>query len=237
MKSDRGLEEFGNSPAKDLDLRDQLENGIDQFRDLPSPHALKQCRDAGIAMTVNDVAALTVGLRMFQAYPFLFANPQTESKERRLRELSLELSALLREEGDWRAYWGDIDNLKRSPETAVDVKELRKRLEDLSLTANEKEEWLKSAKDVVIYPGNRANRVRYYYWLLLCGFWKYHLGREIGASTSPDRQDAYGPLITFLQAMSAGGMGEKQISGNNVRRWIRDHGHKVDFHLIKDLFE
>jgi hypothetical protein len=151
-------------------------------------------------------------------------------RERKIAELSAELIELLshgdgQQEG-WRYYWGDADwsdfeeTLEQpEPEGTVNVPDLHEELEILANSARERLAWLHWARNFEIEPqSNRAERTRYFYWLMLIAFWRYQLQREVGTCTAPDR-DAYGPLVKMIQVMSARGMSEEETK--TIRAFIR----------------
>lgn len=202
------------------------------FKDFPSPTAMSQLADAGILVRGWDMMRLGVAAQTFHSLPSLHYNREAVEREQRIVELAAELNQILSfgagEQDGWRYFWGNADwsdfdeTLEQpEPEGTIDILEFREDLDTLGNSARERLHWLQSAKDADIEPGsNRAERTRYFYWLMLIAFWRYQLQRDIGTCTAPDR-DAYGPLVKFIQVMSARGMSDVETKGTTIRAFIR----------------
>lgn len=220
------------SPATDGQLEVHLRLGSEHFESFPSPTAMSQLAEAGILIRGWDLMCLSVAMRTFHTLPSLHFNKEAIEREQKIAELSTELVELLShgdgQEDGWRYHWGNTDwsdfeeTLEQpEPEGSIEVPELQEDLRILANSARERLEWLQSAKYSDIEPqSNRAERTRYFYWLMLIAFWRYQLLREVGTCTAPDR-DAYGPLVKFIQVMSARGMSEDELKGTTIRAFIR----------------
>ncbi|PRD41377.1 hypothetical protein C5748_22080 [Phyllobacterium phragmitis] len=220
------------APAEDRQLDAHFGHGVEHFESFPSPTAMSQLAEAGILVRTWDLMQLGVAMHTFHGSPSLHFNKESIERERRIAELTADLSNLLShgeiEEDGWRTFWGNADwsdfeeTLEApEPEGTINVPDLREDLVILENSAKERLEWLQSAKQSIIEPqSNRADRIRYFYWLILIAFWRYQLRREIGTCTSPDR-DAYGPLVKFIQVMSARGMSQEETKGTTIRAFIR----------------
>lgn len=233
--SEQAIETAGDiflSPATDGQLEAHLRWGSEHFESFPAPTAMSQLAEAGILIRAWDLMCLGTAMRTFHSFPSLHFNKEAVEREQRIAELSAELVELLShgdgQQDGWRHYWGaadwsDFDETLEHPEPegTINVPDLQDDLEILGNSAKERLEWLHSAKNSDIEPqSNRAERTRYFYWLMLIAFWRYQLQREIGTCTAPDR-DAYGPLVKFIQVMSARGMSEDELKGTTIRAFIR----------------
>ncbi len=228
------------APATDDQMEGHLEFGLKYFEDLPSLSAMSQLAAAGILIRAWDLMSLVVAMRTFHSYPSLHFSKEAMEREQRIAELSAELNRLLEgdsdEEDGWRHFWGNADwsdfeeTLEQpEPEGTINVPDLCEELETLHNSAKERLDWLHSAKNADIEPqSNRADRIRYFYWLMLIAFWRYQLQREIGTCTAPER-DAYGPLVKLIQVMSARGMSEDETKGDTIRAFIRRHADRASF--------
>jgi hypothetical protein len=226
------------APATDGILGGFFQHGMEHFEGLASPTAMSQLSEAGILVRGWDVISLGAALRTFHGFPSVHYSKEAIDREQQISELSAQLHALLAtgegEQDGWRTYWGDVDwsdfdETLEAPEptSVINVPDLMESLGDLKNAADERLEWLHSAKFSGIDPGNRAGRIRYFYWLILIAFWKFQLQREVGTSTSLGK-DAYGPLIKFIQVMSAQGMSDEEIHGDTIRAFIRRHEGRED---------
>jgi len=224
-------EDFFLTPATDGQMEAQLSFEAGPFMNFPSPTAMTQLAAAGIVVRTWDLICLGAAMRTLRSLPNMHFSKEAVERETRMAALSRELAELLAAGGDddgWRCFWGNADwsdfdeTLEQpDPEETIDVKGLQSELVALGKSAAEQLEWLTSAKYSAIEPqSNRAERTRYFYWLLLIGFWRYQLQRAIGTCTAPDR-DAYGPLVTFIRVMSAQGMTEEETKGTTIRAFIR----------------
>ena len=194
------------------------------------PAAITRLASAGIHLQAIDLIALYIALGTFYAgYPSLHHSEAALARERRIADLSSELSALLAddEDDDCRFHWGDADwetakkTLKApEPEATVPVAELRQSLGHLEAGALERVEWIASAKDLGFAPGAAAKQVRYFYWLVLMAFWKFHLRRSIATCVGADGKPS-GPLIDFILHMSVKDL-QGTISPGAIRRFVRD---------------
>ena len=194
------------------------------------PAAITRLASAGIHLQAIDLIALHIALGTFYAgYPSLHHSEEALAKERRIAQLSAELSALLADdEGDGcRIHWGNADweGAKRTlrapePQATVPVADLRQSLAHLEAGALERVEWIASAKDLSFAPGAAAKPVRYFYWLVLMAFWKFHLRRSIATSVGADGKPT-GPLIDFILHMSAKDL-QGTVSPGAIRRFVRD---------------
>ncbi|MER8625552.1 hypothetical protein [Mesorhizobium sp. M1143] len=222
------------APATDR-LLVLFQYGMEHFKGFPLPDAMSKLSMAGIVVLGWDLLQLQVAFRTFHGFPSLHFSKEAVDREKQISDLCERLLALLEVEQDgWRTYWGDVDwrvydKTMEAPEPAaeVEVPALMETLADLKKAADERLEWLDSTKNFEIDPGNRAGRIRYFYWLLLMAFWKFQLLREIGTSTS-EGKDAYGPLIKFIQVMSARGMSSEERQGDTIRAFIRRHKGRED---------
>lgn len=221
------------APATDDLLEVHLSHNLEFFEGFPSPTAMSQLAAAGILVRTWDLMCLVIAMRTFHSFPSLHFSKEALDREHRIAELSAELVELLShgagEDDGWRHFWGNADwsEEQPEPEATINVPDLRDELEILSNSAKERLEWLHSAKHSDIEPqSNRADRVRYFYWLMLIAFWRYQLRREIGTCTAPDR-DAYGPLVKLIQVMSARGMSEEETKGTTIRAFIRRVADRV----------
>lgn len=222
------------APATDVSLESFFALGMEHFAKFPSPTAMSQLAAAGILVRGWDLIALGSALSGFHAFPSLHLTPENIAREEKIAALSAQLRDLLKsdEKQEWRYVWrnGDFSDEERpEPEDAVEVADLRANLMTLQRTAEERLEWLASAKNLEIDPGsNRADRIRYFYWLMLIAFWKYQLKREVGTCTAPDK-DAYGPLIKLIQVMSARGMSSEETKGSTIRAFIRRNADRASY--------
>lgn len=188
---------------------------------------------AGITLTGMDAIILMTGMRMFENLPEMHATGSRIDAEERIATLAEELGRLVgkaQSDSGFRYVWGEIDPADEEPEPdrTVEVSEFLKQLEIIRTSAQQTASWLRAGRSSPRLPGsNRADRTRYFYWLLLLAFWSRHLGREIKTSNGWDR-DPYGPLVSFVRAFSAGGLGEEDLSGDTIRQWIRRNQHRVD---------
>jgi hypothetical protein len=210
------------------------------FKDFPSLTAMSQLAEAGILVRGWDMMRLGTAVQTFHSFPSLHYKKEAVDLEHRIAEVSTELIDLLShgagEQDGWRTFWGNADwsdfdeTLEQpEPEGTINVPDLREELKILLSSAKERLDWLHSAKNADIEPqSNRADRIRYFYWLMLIAFWRYQLQREIGTCTAPDR-DAYGPLVKLIQVMSARGMTEDETRGDTIRAFIRRHADRAAF--------
>jgi hypothetical protein len=224
--------DFFLAQADDRLMESYLQFGTRHFDGFPSPTAMSQLAEAGILIRGWDLMCLGAAMRTFHAYPSLHLSKEALQREQRIAELSDELNELLAtdagEYDGWRYFWGDADwsdfeeTLEQpEPDGTINIPDLREELTILTDSARERLDWLHSAKDADIEPqSNRAGRIRYFYWLMLMAFWRYQLQRQIGTCTAPDR-DAYGPLVKFVQVMSARGMSDEETKGTTIRAFIR----------------
>ena len=208
----------------------QGRKSLGPFSDHSHPAAISHLAAAGIDLQAIDLIALHVALGTFYAgYPSLHHSEAALAKERRIAELSAELSALLADDEDdgCRFHWGAADwaGAKKTlrapePQATVPVADLRQSLAHLEAGALERVEWIASAKDLSFAPGPAAKQVRYFYWLVLMAFWKFHLRRSIATCVGADGRPS-GPLIDFILQMSAKDL-PGTISPGAIRRFIRD---------------
>lgn len=228
-------DDFFSQPATDFQFSVQIRFAFDRFKFLPPTTAMSELAEAGVLVRHYDVIRLGAAIGTFHAFPSLHFGKEAIRRERRIAELSAELIDILSPEvrgrdgeDGWRLYWGSADWSQfdetlepPEPDEQLNVADFCKDLETLAKTAGEQREWLASAKDSEFEPqSNRAERVRYFYWLLLIAFWKFQLQRDVTTCTAPDRQ-AYGPLVKFIQVMSAGGMSRAETGGDMIRAFIR----------------
>lgn len=202
------------------------------FKDFPSPTAMSQLAEAGILVRGWDMMRLGSAVQTFHSLPSLHYKKEAVALEQRIAEVSSELIDLLShgagEQDGWRTFWGNADwsdfekTLEQpEPEGTINIPDFLEELDILHNSARERLGWLHSAKNADIEPqSNRADRIRYFYWLMLIAFWQYQLERDVGTCTAPDR-DAYGPLVKLIQVMSARGMSEEETKGTTIRAFIR----------------
>lgn len=226
MKNDELLVAMLEAPASDGLLDVQLAEIERQgtFRRYAEAGAYARLASAGIHITGNDHLAFISALAAASVHPDLIFRRGEKERDERIAVLAKELSALLRCGPSERHRWGDDlpDPERPEPAATVDVVELSNVLADLAISANQRRDWYASASEL---PGNRASLERFQYWLLLLAFWQF-MGR--GTGTSTDRcGDPGGPLVTFFQVMSRGGMSAAETSGAAIRRWLRDHSQKA----------
>jgi hypothetical protein len=208
------------------------------FRDYPAVNAISRLHELGITIPTSVTLDLTTALAIFLSRPNIHYTPTKAKRIERLAALAMELSDLLREEKEeWLIYWGDVavDDDEPEPQSQIEVSEMISALEILQLSSQERAEWLSSAKGTEIEPGsNRAPRVRYFYWLMLLGFWKFALGRQIATSTSDT--SVYGPLVTFIGIMSERGASQEDLSGDAIRAFIRRVEEQGRVALVREYF-
>lgn len=221
-----------DAPAHDGLLKSQSVM-LDYFGRFIPDDAEARLRAAGIGLTGMDCVMLVTGMRVFEGYPEMHATGDRIETEERIAALADELGKLVEKahtDYGWRHVWGEVDPDDEQPEPdgSVEVSEFLEQLDMIRQSAQQAVYWLHVGRQSPRLPqSNRADRTRYFYWLLLLAFWTRRLGREIKTSNGSDR-DPYGPLVYFIQAFSAGGMNERELSGDTVRQWIRRNAHRVE---------
>jgi len=196
----------------------------------------------GIIFSRKDNLILQVALKTFHQGPSVHYSPEAIAKEERILNLAQQLRAELSpelesDENAVREYWGDeVDQDDPEPSEYLYLGDFIRSLDLLTKCSFEHMVWLASAKTMDVEPqSNRANRMRYFYWLLLLGFWKYALKHDLGTS-STDENEGSGPLVRFIQIMSKGGGLEfNELSGTAIRQWVRRNKNKTE--TIRHFFE
>lgn len=231
------VESWFKAPAEDgLVTHLGSSSKMEQFAGFVSTTVVSDLSQEGITLTVWDALQLMTALRVVHSWPSVRYSTEAIDREERIRKLAEQLEAELKSEDEWRIYWGDADPDVDDPEPkgSLEVAGLVEQLQTLQRSAEEREVWLRSAKQMAIEPGsNRAERPRTFYWLVLLAFWKHHLGRDIVTSTTQQNKGA-GPLVRFIQIMSKGAMASDQITGTAIRAWVRRNAVKAD--ELKSLF-
>lgn len=201
---------------------------------------LTELENIGIVLSRWDNIALQSALKTFHQGPSVHYSPEAVAKEERIlslvRQLKDELEPEVTSEDAVREFWGDnVDPDDPEPSEYLYLKDFLERLDLLQRSAFEHLAWLHSAKLMDVEPrSNRADRIRYFYWLILLGFWKYHLKRDFGTSSNGDNEGT-GPLVRFIQVMSkAGGLEFNELNGTAVRQWIRRNADRAE--TLKYLF-
>jgi hypothetical protein len=226
-----------------LPVRDDVAEGtfgamLQKFGGFPAPDAMSRLHGLGITVSQHNLVMLSAALASFQAFPSVHYSQAAVKREERIAYLARELrECLVDEEHEWRYFWGDVDQEEEQPEPedTIEVASMLSDLQALKNGAEERAEWLRSAKTSPFEPGsNRAPRVRFFYWLLLLGFWKYRLGREIGTSSNDGA--VYGPLVSFIKIMSERGVPEEELSGDAIRAFIRRIEEQGRIETVRSFF-
>lgn len=201
---------------------------------------LSELEKIGIVLSRWDNIALQTALKTFHQGPSVHYSPEAVAKEERIltlvKQLKDELEPEVTSEYAAREFWGeDVDPDDPEPSEYLYLKDFLDSLDLLHRSAFEHLVWLESAKLMDIEPrSNRADRVRYFYWLILLGFWKYHLKREIRTSSNGENKGT-GPLVKFIQIMSkAGGLEFSELNGTAVRQWIKRNADRAE--IVQHLF-
>lgn len=224
--------DFLNNPLSDREMRLSLRMfEMNQFGRFISDDVLFDLRDMGIVLSRYDNIALQSALKTFHQGPSVHYTPEAVAKEQRIQSLVKQLKAELgpeleRDEEATREFWGDdIDPEDPEPSEYLYLGEFLDSLDLLERCSEEHSRWLETAKTLDVEPkSNRADRIRYFYWLILLAFWKFRLKREIKTSSNGENEGS-GPLVRFIQVMSKGGGSEfNESNGSAVRQWILRNG-------------
>lgn len=238
QEDERYWRDWYELPAKDEVLHATFATLGRAFKDFPGEKAIARLHQLGVTVPASELIHLTSGLAVFNSHPNIHYTPAEAKRVEQLSSLAKQLSDLLREEKEeWLSVWGDIADHddEPEPEASVEVAALIENLEILQQSSQERAAWLVSAKGSEIEPGsNRAPRIRYFYWLMLLGFWKFVLGRPIATSTSDTA--AYGPLVAFIRIMSERGVSQEDLTGDAIRAFIRRVDEQGRIEMVKKYF-
>lgn len=217
-----------------------LAQTLRHFRPLIPPDVSKRLAEARIIIEGHQITALITGLGVFEAtQPELYTTKEMAASEQRIADLAEELSALIAAspftQDGWRYVWGDVpaDEEDPDPQDCVEVAGFLSQLKTIKDSAIESVDVINESLTSRLLPGsNRANRLRYFYWLLLLAYWKTILGRDFGLCNDEIR-GPNGPLVSFMQALSAGGLSagiftEAELSGNAIQQFVRRNSNRVE---------
>lgn len=217
-----------------------LAQNLKHFSPFISQDVGKRLANAGIELEGVQVTLLISGLKSFEViHTELYVTKGMTVSEQRIIDLADELAMLIKESplthDGWRYTWGEASSDEETPDCqdCLEIAEFLKQLRIVRASAVEGVDALRAGLASNLLPGsNRANRLRYFYWLLLLAYWKNDLKREVKMSNSEARGPC-GDLISFIQALSAGGVTagivtEAELSGDAIRQFIRRNMMRIE---------
>lgn len=231
--------ELEMSQASDADLAEDIIEYVGPngdfwpFGNFPATDAMSKLASADIHITRYDFRKLVAVLRVYANRATRDLSKKGKEREKKIADSAKFLVDILSfERSKNRIYWANLDSDNEDgPEAVIEIPALIEDLRNLHLSAQESLTISDLIKDETVEPsGNNTTRrdVRFYR-LILLAFWGYQLGREIKTSTD-DSNNGSGPLIRFMEIMSAG----EPDTPDALRQWIRRNADKVGY--FKDHF-